>query len=247
MTWFHIDDSFWSHPKTINLSRGAVALWVRAGSYCGKHLTDGFLSEQALWMCQGTTEEATELVEASLWLRAANGWQFHDWADYQDTKDTVLKRREAWRNRQNRNRNNSPKNDNEQEVHSIPFHSEGTRDSREVSRRDTQRDSRDDESLFDEFWSAYPKKVGKGAAKKAWERAIESTTPAVVIAAAKRYRDAPNRTDKFTAHPATWLNHGRWDDEYPVAVLVPDGWSVRPDGTRVDPVGGLWSPEGVAL
>jgi hypothetical protein len=28
-----------------------------------------------------------------------------------------------------------------------------------------------------------------------------------------RYRNDPNREPEFTAHPATWLNAGRWDDD----------------------------------
>ena len=28
-----------------------------------------------------------------------------------------------------------------------------------------------------------------------------------------RYADDPNRVEAFTAHPTTWLNAGRWNDE----------------------------------
>ncbi len=31
MVWFKIDDGFWSHPKVLELSDAAVALWTRAG------------------------------------------------------------------------------------------------------------------------------------------------------------------------------------------------------------------------
>ena len=66
---------------------------------------------------------------------------------------------------------------------------------------------------FDAFWSAYPRRQGKGAAKSAWKRATKKARPDRIIAAAARYRDDPNREDDFTALPSTWLNQERWDDD----------------------------------
>ncbi len=70
---------------------------------------------------------------------------------------------------------------------------------------------------FEKFWAVYPRKVGKGAARKAWDKAIKARAdPADVIAAAERYRDDPKRQRediKYTAHPATWLNSERWLDQ----------------------------------
>ena len=65
---------------------------------------------------------------------------------------------------------------------------------------------------FDLFWSAYPIKVGKQAARKAWEKAIKNEKPDVIIQGAERYAADPNRHPSFTAHAATWLNAGRWAD-----------------------------------
>jgi hypothetical protein len=70
---------------------------------------------------------------------------------------------------------------------------------------------------FGRFWDAYPRKVGKGAARKAWTKAIKSgATPPDIAAGAERYRDDPKRRRediRFTAHPATWLNAERWTDQ----------------------------------
>ena len=208
MTWFKVDDSFWSHPKSFTLSHQAVALWVRAGSYCGNHLTDGLVPRHALAILQGIEHEAAELVDAGLWLEHQDGWQFHDWADYQDTKDAVERRREQWRERQNRHR----KSDTsllDEELHSVPFHSPATRDSRVESRRDINGDTPD----FTAFWSAYPRKEGKGAARKAYRKALQTVPPETLIEAAERYRDDPNRDAAYTAHASTWLNQERWNDE----------------------------------
>lgn len=66
---------------------------------------------------------------------------------------------------------------------------------------------------FAEWWQAYPRKEGKGAARKAYAKALKKTTAAVLLAGAVRYRNDPNREDAYTAHPGPWLNAERWDDE----------------------------------
>ena len=65
---------------------------------------------------------------------------------------------------------------------------------------------------FDLFWINYPIKVGKQAAKKAWDKAIKVEAPDVIIAGVIRYATDPNRHPSFTAHAATWLNAHRWND-----------------------------------
>lgn len=77
---------------------------------------------------------------------------------------------------------------------------------------------------FAEFWDAYPRKAGKQAARKAWDRSVKKVSNSYEITeAARRFRDDPNRVDQFTPHPATWLNQGRWED---------DPLPARTDGAR---------------
>ncbi len=66
---------------------------------------------------------------------------------------------------------------------------------------------------FDEFWQAYPRKVGKRAAREAYAQATREAAPAVILAGAQRYAADPNREAQFTPHPTTWLRQGRWDDD----------------------------------
>lgn len=98
MTWFKVDDGFWSHPKVLNLSDGAVALWVRAGSYCCQHLTDGVVSSKILRVL-GDEKSAKELVDSGLWKTNKDGYKFHDWTEYQETSDVVKDRRKQARER----------------------------------------------------------------------------------------------------------------------------------------------------
>jgi hypothetical protein len=81
----------------------------------------------------------------------------------------------------------------------------------------------DTNPLFEEFWNAYPRKVGKQAALKAFEKALRNAKVQEIIAGARRYADDPNRVDAFTAHPTTWLNAGRWNDPpLPERILTGD-------------------------
>lgn len=95
MTWFRIDDGFWSHPKVVELPDGAVALWVRGGSWSSQHLTDGHIPARALTMLGGRRRDADALVKAGLWIVDVDGWRYHDWATYQPTRDQVQERRAA--------------------------------------------------------------------------------------------------------------------------------------------------------
>jgi uncharacterized protein YdaU (DUF1376 family) len=78
-------------------------------------------------------------------------------------------------------------------------------------------------NLFDEFWKIYPLKVGKGAALKAFQKAIRTTDADIIIKGALRYKLDPNRVEGYTAHASTWLNAQRWLDEpLPQRNLSPD-------------------------
>ena len=79
--------------------------------------------------------------------------------------------------------------------------------------KDKDKDKELKTSSFDEFWSVYPRKVGKQDALKAFERALRLATAEEIVTGAQRYADDRNRLAEFTAHPATWLNRGSWSDE----------------------------------
>lgn len=66
--------------------------------------------------------------------------------------------------------------------------------------------------MFDTFWSVYPIKKDKPAARRAFEKALKRTDLETLVDGAKRYRDDPNREPRFTKYPATWLNNDGWDN-----------------------------------
>lgn len=71
------------------------------------------------------------------------------------------------------------------------------------------------EITFDEFWSIYPKRVAKLAAKKAWAKALREDTADNILAGLRRYLECLPEDPQFIPHCATWLNAGRWLDEQP--------------------------------
>lgn len=85
---------------------------------------------------------------------------------------------------------------------------------REGKGRERERSSADAEGAFTDFWSLYPRKVAKGAARKAWAKALKSTDAESIITALKAQLPAWQQSDpKFVPHAATWLNGERWADE----------------------------------
>jgi hypothetical protein len=71
------------------------------------------------------------------------------------------------------------------------------------------------EKAFDRFWAAYPKRVGKNAAHKAFVVAVNrGVDHETLIAGAARYAAERNgQNADYTKHPKNWLNEGCWDDE----------------------------------
>ncbi len=74
---------------------------------------------------------------------------------------------------------------------------------------------------FDEFWAAYPRRVGKAAAFRKYRAIIcGGTDPKELLEGARRYAHSVRDKEKqYTAHPTTWLNAGRWEDELEAATL----------------------------
>ncbi len=66
---------------------------------------------------------------------------------------------------------------------------------------------------FEEFWRAYPHRVGKLKARAAFEKLRRSgITQAELVDGIQQYI-ATKPGWQAWAHPTTWLNQGRWMDE----------------------------------
>jgi hypothetical protein len=89
-------------------------------------------------------------------------------------------------------------------------------DSKPDNKPDNKHIAHSKRDRFDEFWSEVPRKIGKGQARKAWTAALKKADADTIITGIRRYAAERRSEDpKFTAHPATWLNGERWEDERP--------------------------------
>jgi hypothetical protein len=82
------------------------------------------------------------------------------------------------------------------------------------------RDARE-EPAFGRFWTAYPRREGKAAARKAFAKAWRKLPPfdeeQILIGGLERAK-AGWGDAQFIPHAATWLNGERWNDEAPQVI-----------------------------
>ncbi len=83
---------------------------------------------------------------------------------------------------------------------------------------------------FDKFWAAYPRKVAKAEARKAWAQtaSIRPDTDSLIKAVLSHCRTEQwmKSNGAFIPHAATWLRGERWEDVYEVS--LPDVVNDKP-------------------
>jgi hypothetical protein len=191
-------------------------LFCRGLAYCGGVESGGVIDKTVLPMIVPTKaqQRADALVREGLWLDEGTHYRIRSWDKWQDEHDAAAEKRRRDRDRMRRVR--------QQSRDSRATGRTTTDDSRSLDREgdveEEERSSnvpapRDTGPAFADFWNIYPRREGKQAAAKAFEKATRSVSVDVVLAGAARFRDDPNRDPAYTPHPTTWLNQGRWDDE----------------------------------
>lgn len=83
------------------------------------------------------------------------------------------------------------------------------------------------DGFFDDFWNAYPKRIGKSEAIKAWNKlSPDEALACTIIGAVKKQIEAgmikTRENLQYCPYPATWLNKRRFDDEVLGAPTVDD-------------------------
>jgi hypothetical protein len=91
MAWFKADDRIMEHHKFVSArAKGGhrvIGAWFHAGTWANGQMTDGFIPRSWATL-NNALNEAEILVEVGLWDEDASrdGWQMHDYADYQPLK-----------------------------------------------------------------------------------------------------------------------------------------------------------------
>ena len=90
---------------------------------------------------------------------------------------------------------------------------------------------------FEKFWKAYPRRVNKAKAFRAWKSAAETVSEETLIDAAKRYakyHDAVGTDQQYIKHPTTWLNGGEWGSVPMIPSLLREPPSPEYESLHID-------------
>ena len=106
MPWFVVDDAADTHPKMIAAGNAALGLWLKAGAYASRHLTDGIVPGAVAKM-YGSAPQIKKLTAAGLWHTsghdcshpkcqqpAPGDYVIHDYLVYNPSRRDVLVKRE---------------------------------------------------------------------------------------------------------------------------------------------------------
>ena len=76
-----------------------------------------------------------------------------------------------------------------------------------------EQDNKKIDAYFLEFWNAYPRKLDKAKAFRAFKSAMRRAKFEDIMAGVIAYRNDPERNPNYTKYPATWLNNDSWENE----------------------------------
>lgn len=136
VTWLKVDDQFGEHPKVRQLGAvraPALGVWLLCACWSANNLTDGWVPAEVARRFDPRLRHVGKLLAVGLLeagnQKAENGYQLHDWSDYQPTRAVVTAERDRWRRRKADQRK------------SKMSHGESTRDSHGDSPRDSHGDT----------------------------------------------------------------------------------------------------------
>lgn len=218
MTFVRMDDHFPQHPKALALEDAAFAMHVRAICYCSTQLSDGLVRSGALPLLTRHRKPLSlvaALVKEGLWEPQEDGWIIHDYLDWQESRASVLAKREAARERMSRRR--SPE-----------VRPNIARTSGELREQETETETEKNKSMptapqigapddgFEAWWQTYPTpaigtKPDKAGCRKRWARLSKADRAAAEVGL-RHYVAAIGASGTPAKYPATWLNGRVWED-----------------------------------
>jgi hypothetical protein len=88
----------------------------------------------------------------------------------------------------------------------------GHKEEQHLEKKTIKEEHSKSDDLFIEFWNAYPRKLDKAKAFRAFKSALKRATFEDILAGVIAYRNDPQRNPDFTKYPATWLNSDAWEN-----------------------------------
>ena len=102
-------NGFYTNDKVQELSRSghmdAIGAFCMALTYCGDHLTDGFIPRRTMRFVIGATDEQLQaLCDVGMLEAVDEGWLIHDYTEHNRTKEQVLHARADAKERKSKSR-----------------------------------------------------------------------------------------------------------------------------------------------
>jgi hypothetical protein len=231
--WAKLAVNYYDNPKFDSVSPLAELLYVRSISFAKTENTGVLSLKAGARLAFDLGDHALliqELLDAGLWSAVADGVIITNWHEWQEDSGRVEAKREQGRMNAHRRYHvlkpdascnyckvdGSPNGLLNGSPNGSPSGSDATDPMEEKSKRREEK-SRDITLAhapdgFDEFWLAYPRKVGIGDARKAWKSTASVRPDVSVVVAAVEAAKAGWLDPKFIPYPASWLRAHRWAD-----------------------------------
>jgi len=104
----------------------------------------------------------------------------------------------------------------ERNANAMPTHSERNANHKPLTINHKPLTNIDIDQEFNLFWSLYPKKTGKNAAYKSWNKTRPNIEAVIkTLTWQKQSKQWFEKGGQFIPNPATWINQHRWEDEMP--------------------------------
>lgn len=162
----------------------------------------------SIWLKQTTYRRAKERLSKS---KLATFKGTNKWTIAKLVSNTVFDINATDKGRTNEQANDEPSTSQARAKHE----QEATNKNKEIISK--KEEEKEIEKLFDQFWSAYPNKKGKGKARAKFMKVLKTVEFDDIMAGLEKYKleiKAKNTEKSYIKHPATWLNGWHWDDEY---------------------------------
>lgn len=227
MGWVRVSDDAPLHPKLHKVGLEGLGLWLAALCYCNRTLSDGYISCDDLALLypashwRQTRRILAVITSAGLLHKDGTGYRIHDYHHYQPTAEKIKHLREirSVAGRVGGQRASQAKAKQVAfDVLQAKSNPNPNPNPNVVPRRNyTPSSPPQGDEAFASFWSVYPRRVGKAAARQVW-RTLHPTAEltATILAAVQAQATCPQWTKdggQFIPHPATWLKQGRWEDD----------------------------------
>jgi hypothetical protein len=211
--YFKVDVGYLTNPKIATLLEEkprAILLHLQCIAYATQHFTDGEVPMRlAMRLACATQCDVDLLVQSDLLERLDDDRVLvHDYLEHQRSSAEVKQLSDKGKRAAEARWKDAPGN--------ASGNASGMPNPMPREKEREKDKSRADALItndFDEWYSTYPKKVGRPAALTKYKTARKKTNAETLLTGA-RLMAAAYATDKtYCPNPATWLHQERWNDE----------------------------------